>query len=69
MKDISDKIQGIMQDIDSRHVQLENLPSPYKRVAPRKVPHARLKKIVPNIVLDFLRERRQHNRTTGFIVK
>lgn len=69
MKDISDKVQGIMHDVESRRVQLEGMPSPYKRVTPRKVPHARLKKIVPNIVLDFLRERRQHNRTTGFIVK
>ena len=69
MKDISDEVQGIMHDVESRRVQFEGMPSPYKRVAPRKVPHARLKKIVPNIVLDFLRERRQHNRTTGFIVK
>lgn len=69
MKDISYEVQGIMNDVESRRAQLEGMPSPYKRVAHRKVPHARLKKIVPNIVLDFLRERRQHNRTTGFIVK
>lgn len=69
MKDISDTVQGIMHDVESRRVQLEGMPSPYKRVAPRKIPHARIKKFIPNIVLEFLRERRQHNRTTGFIVK
>ena len=69
MKDISDKVQIIMHDVEARHVQLENLPSPYKRVAPRKIPHARIKKLVPNIVLEFLRARRLHKRTIGFIIK
>lgn len=69
MKDISDKVQIIMHNVEARHVQLENLPSPYKRVTPRKIPHARIKKLVPNVVLEFLRMRRLHKRTTGFIIK
>ena len=69
MKDISDKVQIIMHNVEARHVQLENLPSPYKRVTPRKIPHARIKKLVPDIVLEFLRMRRLHKKTTGFIIK
>lgn len=69
MSKISDYIQAIMKDIALRQEELEALPSPYKRVPPRKIPYAGIKKIIPNIALDFLRERRKCNRKTGFILK
>ncbi len=69
MKGISDKVQDAMQEVESKRTQLENAASPYKRVAPQKIRYARIKKIIPAIVLDFLRERRKQNRTTGFIIE
>ena len=69
MKPISDYVQKVMKDISVRKTELEAQPSPYRRVPPRKIPHARIKKFVPQVVLDFLRERRELNRNTGFIIK
>lgn len=69
MNKVSDEVQAVMKTISARQRELEALPSPYKRVAPRKIPHARIKKLIPNLVLDFLRERRSANRKTGFILK
>ena len=69
MKEISGFVQSVMKDIASRQAELEAQPSPYRRVPPRKIPHARIKKLIPDIVLEVLRERRQNNRNTGFIIK
>lgn len=69
MSQISDYIQYVMKNIASRQKELEAMPSPYKRVPPRKIPHAHIKKMIPEIVLDFLRERRNANRKDGFIIK
>lgn len=69
MKEISDYVQGVMKDISSRQAELEAQPSPYRRVPPRKIPHATIKKFIPKSVLEFYRERRELNRNTGFIIK
>lgn len=69
MKEISDQIQGIMKNIETNRIQFESLPSPYKKGTPRKIPHARIKKFIPDMVLDFLREYRLQHRTTGFIIQ
>lgn len=69
MSEISNCIQAIMKNIASRQEELNALPSPYKRIPPRKIPYAGIKKMIPDIVLDFLRERRRFNRKTGFILK
>lgn len=69
LKGISDFVQSVMKDIASRQIELESRPSPYRRVPPRKIPHARIKKLIPDVVLEILRERRQNNRNTGFIIK
>lgn len=69
MKGISDAVQSIMKDIQSRQVELENQPSPYRRVPPRKIPHARIKQFIPEILLEFLREQRLKDRKTGFIIQ
>lgn len=69
MKDISDAVQSIMQNVQSKQVELENQPSPYRRVPPRKIPHARIKRFIPEILLEFLREQRLKDRRTGFIIQ
>ncbi len=69
MKDIFDAVQSIMKNVQSKQVQLENLPSPYKRVPPRKIPHARIKRFIPKLLLEILREKRLKGRKTGFIIK
>lgn len=69
MKDISDSVQSIMQNIQSKQVELESLPSPYRRVPPRKIPHARIRRFIPEILLEFLREQRLKDRKTGFIIQ
>lgn len=69
MKEISDEVQDVMKDIALRQEQLENTPSPYQRVMLHKIPYARLKRLVPKIVLEFVRERREQNRKSEFIVK
>lgn len=68
MKEVSDYVQQVMLDIATRQDTLEAMPSPYRRVPPRKIPHARIKKFIPQCVLDFLRERRENNRKSGFII-
>ena len=68
-KEISDAIQNIMQNVKSRQIELENMPSPYKRVPPRKIPHACIKRFIPEILMEFLREKRLNKRKMGFIIK
>nr|CRY95899.1 hypothetical protein [uncultured prokaryote] len=69
MKEISDNIQAIMRDVAARADELEKQPSPYKRVPPVKIPHAGIKKMLPEPVLEFLRQRRDEERKTGFIIE
>lgn len=68
-KEISDAIQNIMQNVKSRQIELENMPSPYKRVPPRKIPHACIKRFIPEFLMEFLREKRLNKRKMGFIIK
>ncbi|MGM9767306.1 MAG: hypothetical protein ACI3Z0_02425 [Candidatus Cryptobacteroides sp.] len=68
MKSISDKVQQVMTDIQQNQLELENRPSPYKYGAKRKVPYSTIKKIIPDFVLEVLRQRREEKRQAGFIL-
>lgn len=69
MKAISDCVQQIMSDVQSRKAELVSRPSPYRHGQARKVPHATIKKFVPDLVLEILRQRREENRQSGFIIE
>lgn len=56
-----------MVEIETNKEILESQQSPYRKVAPRKIPHAGIKKMIPESILEFLREKRERERTSGFI--
>lgn len=53
MKEISDNIQKIMKDINDNATELENRPSPYRKVIVKPTLRSRVKKFIPKFVLTM----------------
>lgn len=53
MKEISENIQKIMKDISDNAVELENRPSPYRKVIVKPTLRSKVKKFIPKFVLTM----------------
>lgn len=69
MTGIDAEIQGIMKNIASRETELMQAKSPYRKVEVKPTMRSRIKKWIPDVLLQLRAIRMEENRTSGFIIK
>lgn len=61
---IYNEIQDIIGSVESMELELQKSPSPYKKIVPIKTFRSRVKKFIPNIVMDiyyFIKGRKENS--------
>lgn len=69
MRQIDETVQTILEDVNKSEEKLMKRPSPYRKVVPELTFRDKIKKRMPESVIEWLRLMRDKKRQNGFVVK